>query len=756
MPKGMKNMRTLLLMIFAALSLSVSAQTITLNGNVKDTTGEPIIGASIVEKGNTTNGTITDLDGNFSLKVPANATVVISYIGMKTQEIAIKGKSKIDVTLSDDAKALDEVVVIGYGTAKRKDITGSVATVNAEALTVVPVASATEALTGKMAGVQITTTEGSPDAEMKIRVRGGGSITGDNTPLFIVDGFPVESISDIPASDIEDMTVLKDASSTAIYGSRGANGVILVTTKSGKEGKISVNYNAYYSWKKMAKQLNTLSSGDYAKWQYELAMLNSGKHDTINPDDYTKVFGNYQDIDLYENIEGNNWQDQVFGRTGHTFNHNLSINGGSDKTKFAFSYAHMDDKAIMQDSDFKRDNLSLKVNHKPNKRVALDFSVRYSNTTINGAGANESKSEVSSADSRMKDVMIYTPFNFKDLSDGYDPDLQLTNPLVSVADNARQQSRQTFNYNGSFTWEFIDNLKFKTEFGLDHYYNKDKRFYGVTTYNSRINGNNQPIAVFTSKERKTFRNTNTLNYDFKKILKNKDHSLSLLVGQELIKVKSNTDTDEVRFYPKLFTADQAFNLSSQGTAFSTDKFYNADDILLSYFARANYDFQGKYLASATFRADGSSKFSKDNRWGFFPSAALAWRMSSENFMESTKSWLDDLKLRISYGTAGNNNIPSDQTSTIWSAGSGASIGWMNNMSSYWTTGAQMANPDLKWETTHTRNAGLDFTLLNGKLSGTVEYYWNTTKDLLINFPVSGVGYSFQYRNLGETETKVGK
>ena len=743
MPKGMKNMRTLLLMIFAALSLSVSAQTITLNGNVKDTTGEPIIGASIVEKGNTTNGTITDLDGNFSLKVPANATVVISYIGMKTQEIAIKGKSKIDVALSDDAKALDEVVVIGYGTAKRKDITGSVATVNAEALTVVPVASATEALTGKMAGVQITTTEGSPDAEMKIRVRGGGSITGDNTPLFIVDGFPVESISDIPASDIEDMTVLKDASSTAIYGSRGANGVILVTTKSGKEGKISVNYNAYYSWKKMAKQLNTLSSGDYAKWQYELAMLNSGKHDTINPDDYTKVFGNYQDIDLYENIEGNNWQDQVFGRTGHTFNHNLSINGGSDKTKFAFSYAHMDDKAIMQDSDFKRDNLSLKVNHKPNKRVALDFSVRYSNTTINGAGANESKSEVSSADSRMKDVMIYTPFNFKDLSDGYDPDLQLTNPLVSVADNARQQSRQTF----------IDNLKFKTEFGLDHYYNKDKRFYGVTTYNSRINGNNQPIAVFTSKERKTFRNTNTLNYDFKKILKNKDHSLSLLVGQELIKVKSNTDTDEVRFYPKLFTADQAFNLSSQGTAFSTDKFYNADDILLSYFARANYDFQGKYLASATFRADGSSKFSKDNRWGFFPSAALAWRMSSENFMESTKSWLDDLKLRISYGTAGNNNIPSDQTSTIWSAGSGASIGWMNNMSSYWTTGAQMANPDLKWETTHTRNAGLDFTLLNGKLSGTVEYYWNTTKDLLINFPVSGVGYSFQYRNLGETENK---
>ena len=222
---------------------------------MKDATGDPIIGASIVEKGNTSNGTITNLDGDFSLKVPANATLIVSYIGMKTQEIAIKGKNKIDVTLSDDTKALDEVVVIGYGTAKRKDITGSVATVSSEVLSAVPVASATEALQGKMAGVQITTTEGSPDAEMKIRVRGGGSITGDNTPLFIVDGFPVESISDIPASDIEDMTVLKDASSTAIYGSRGANGVILVTTKSGKEGKLSVSYNTYYSWKKMAKTL---------------------------------------------------------------------------------------------------------------------------------------------------------------------------------------------------------------------------------------------------------------------------------------------------------------------------------------------------------------------------------------------------------------------------------------------------------------------------------------------------------------------
>lgn len=754
MSNKMKNMRLALLsFLVAAISLSVSAQNVTVKGTVTDKTGETVIGASVVEKGNPGNGTITNIDGNFSLSVPSNATLVFSYVGMTTQEVAVKGQKTINVVMADDAQALEEVVVIGYGTAKKKDLTGSVATVNSEALTVVPVASATEALTGKMAGVQITTTEGSPDAEMKIRVRGGGSITGDNTPLFIVDGFPVESISDIPASDIEDMTVLKDASSTAIYGSRGANGVIIVTTKSGKEGKISVNYNAYYSWKKMAKQLNTLSSGDYAKWQYELAALNSGNFDEINPEAYTKIFGNYQDIDLYENVPANNWQDQVFGRTGHTFNHNLSINGGSDKTKFSFSYAHMDDKAIMLGSDFKRDNLSLKINHKPNKRVSLDFSARYSNTKINGAGANESKNEVSSADSRMKNVMIYTPFNFKDLSDGYDEELQLTNPVISVSDNDRKQSRQTFNYNGSFTWEVIDNLKLKTEFGVDHYYNKDKRFYGITTYKSREYGSEQPIVVFGAKERKSFRNTNTVNYDFKKLIKSNKHHLNVLAGQELIKVKSSVDTDEVRFYPKAFTSSQAFNLSSQGTAFSTDKYTNADDVLLSYFARANYDFEGKYLVNVTFRADGSSKFSEGNRWGYFPSVAAAWRISSEKFMEGTKNWLDDLKLRASYGTAGNNNIPSDQTRTIWSAGSSPAIGWINNVTSFWTTGSQMTNPDLKWETTYTRNFGLDFTLWNSKLSGTVEYYWNTTEDLLINFPVSGVGYTTQYRNLGETENK---
>ena len=558
MPKGMKNMRTLLLMIFAALSLSVSAQTITLNGNVKDTTGEPIIGASIVEKGNTTNGTITDLDGNFSLKVPANATVVISYIGMKTQEIAIKGKSKIDVTLSDDAKALDEVVVIGYGTAKRKDITGSVASVNSETLAAIPVASATEALQGKMAGVQITTTEGSPDAQMSIRVRGGGSITQSNEPLFIVDGFPVESISDIPPTDIESIDVLKDASSTAIYGARGANGVIIVTTKSGKEGKVSVSYNAYYAWKKVAKTLDVLSASDYTKWQYELAQL------TNKNDDYIKYFGNYQDLDMYDNVATNDWQDLTFGRTGHSFNHNLSINGGSDKFKYSFSYSHIDDKAIMQMSDYARDNLNLKLNHKPLKNVSLDFSARFSKTKINGGGSNDANSSLNT-DKRLKYSLLYTPYPVPGISDALNADEEdanslLINPLISLRDNDTRKERINYNLAGSITWEIIKDLKLKAEVGYDDYRNNADRYYGVTTYYVRNNVDDEdkskPAISFTRGTRTAFRSTNTLSYDFKKFFKNNKNHLNLLAGQEYIVTRERELRNVVHGFPTASTIPQ--------------------------------------------------------------------------------------------------------------------------------------------------------------------------------------------------------
>lgn len=754
MSGNLKYIRIVLTLALFFVIGSVQAQTI--NGNVKDETGESVIGATVKEQG-TSNGTVTDIDGNFTLKLSGKSTsLVVSYVGMQTQTVNTAGKSKVNIVLKDASTSLNDVVVIGYGTMRKKDLTGSVATVNNKALEAVPVTSATEALQGKMAGVQITASEGSPDAEMKIRVRGGGSITGDNSPLYIVDGFPVESISDIPASDIEDITVLKDASSTAIYGSRGSNGVILVTTKSGKEGKVSVSYNAYYSWKKMAKKLDTLSGTDYVKWQREYALLRG------NESKYTDLFGNWSDNDLYNTAETVDWQDQVFGRTGQTFNHNLTISGGSDKTKFNFGYAHINDKAIMLGSGFRRDNLSLKLNHKVNKKVSLDFSVRYANVTVNGAGAQESKDEVSSADSRLKNVMIYPMYNFADLSEGYDPDFQLTNPVTSVYDTDKKQNRQTFNMNGSFTWEIFKNFKFKSEFGLDWYYNTTKRYYGNSTYNARTNstsdGVTHPMAYFIDSQRKTFRNTNTISYDFKNVIKNKDHSLNLLLGEETINKKSYDNEDRLNLFPKDFTASQTWTMSSQGSPYYSNKFVNADDNLLSFFGRANYNYQDKYLVSATLRADGSSKFSAGNRWGLFPSAAVAWRISSEKFMEKTTSWLDDLKLRLSYGTAGNNNIPAGQTSSLFASGS---YPWnIAGFSNYLYPGyaqnksqTYAANPDLTWETTITRNVGLDFTLFHSKLTGSIEAYWNSTKDLLIEFPASGTGYNYQYRNMGETENK---
>ena len=748
MSKKMKNMRhALLFLLVTLISLSVSAQTQTVKGTVTDKTGETVIGASVVEKGNPSNGTITDIDGNYTLTVPAKATIVFSYVGYTTQEAAVKGQSVINIVMSEDAQALEEVVVIGYGSVKKKDLTGSVATVNSETLAAVPVANATEALQGKLAGVQITTTEGSPDAEMKIRVRGGGSITQSNDPLFIVDGFPVESISDIPASDIEDMTVLKDASSTAIYGSRGANGVILVTTKSGKEGKVNVSYNAYYSWKKIAKTLDVLNARDYTELQYELANM------TNKMENYEKFFGSYSDIDLYDNVATNDWQDLTFGRVGHSFNQSLNINGGSDKMKYAFSYARMDDKAIMQKSDFVRDNFSLKLNSKINKKITLDMQARWSKTKVNGAGANEG-SGVYNTDRRLRYAVQYAPYPIYEVTDDEndDPSSSFVDPLTSLRDNDQRKTRTQFNMAGALTWEIIDNLKFKTEFGYDTYKQDVNKYMGKSTYyvdNVPASDNQgKPAITLTKQYRTKYRNTNTLNYDFKKLIgKDSPHHLSALIGQEYIIEKNELLTNTVHGFPESFTAQDCWNLTTQGTPFEITDYFDPDNILLSYFARINYDFDSKYILSGTFRADGSSKFSKDNRWGFFPSAAFTWRVSSEPFMEGSKEWLDDLKLRLSYGTAGNNNIPSGLLSKEYQAYSSS---WINGYTSYWAPSKTMTNPDLKWETTITRNVGIDYTILGGKINGSIEGYWNTTKDLLIQFPVQGTGYDYQYRNMGET------
>jgi TonB-linked SusC/RagA family outer membrane protein len=729
------------------------SQSITVRGTVTEGSSDQTLpGVSVFVKG-TTQGTSTDVDGKYELQgVGSDAVLVFSSVGYIQEEIEVNGQTTINMVLSQSISELDEFVVIGYGEVRKRDITGSVVSVDGEDLRVAPVASVAEAITGRLAGVQITATEGSPDAEIKIRVRGGGSITQDNSPLYIVDGFPVSSINDISPSDIETIDVLKDASSTAIYGSRGANGVIIITTKEAQKGKVSVSYNSFYSMKRIANTLDVLDPQDYVSWQYEYAVLRRGMDDLRS---YTQFFGAYQDLDLFANQPMNNWQEQVYGRMGSMFNHDLSIRGGSENTSFAFNYAHVNDQAIMIGSDFRRDNLSFKMNRTIGDKIELDFNLRYASTGINGGGANE-QNEVSSADSRLKHSVTFAPMPLEGITtDDTNEDIAnyMINPITATYDNDREQKRRNYNLGASASWKPFGFLNLRSEVGLDNYNYNDSRFYGLTTYYVKntpsAENQNKPAVILRDRTDDRLRNTNTANIDFESLMPD-DHNLRLLLGQEFLTTQQQELTSVVHGFPTLFMSDEAFKLTNQGIAHSTENFFSPDDNLLSFFTRANYDYQGKYILAATFRADGSSKFSEQNRWGYFPSAALAWRISAEDFMQATSNWLEDLKLRLSYGSAGNNRIPSGQLAQTFVSNSTA---WMNGFESFWSPSKTMANPDLRWETTYTRNVGIDYSLFRGRVSGSIEAYLNNTDDLLIQFPVSGTGYDYQYRNMGETQNR---
>ena len=754
----MKNLTYKISLLILGLFAAVAVNAQEIRGVVSDVNGEPLIGVSVFVDG-TTTGTATGVDGDYVINIPSakGKTLVFSMIGLSEKRVVIGTSTTINVTLEEDSNFLDETVVIGYASVKRRDLMGSVTSVGNEALTQVPVASVGEALAGKMAGVQVTTTEGDPDAEIKIRVRGGGSITQDASPLYIVDGFPVASISDIPASDIQSIDVLKDAFSTAIYGSRGANGVVLVTTKSGASGKISVSYNAYWGQKKMANAdaIQTGSPYDFVRNQYELSVL----RDELE-DNYIPTFGVFEDMDLYKNVEKNDWVQKVFGNVGTTFSHNLSVSGGSDKVKWTASYAHVGDDAIMLGSDFKRDNLTFKTQYKPIKQITVDINARYSRTEVMGAGANSmNDSGSTSSNGRLKHSVQYTPFPItgvatdSDLAEDYGDNAP---PLKSVADNDNKRIRKNWTLNGAVTWHIIDNLNFKVEGGMDDYSQEDNRYYGLTTYyvgnSATIKG--QPAMMYSNSFRTKYRNTNTLNYNFKDVFEGDKHKLDVLLGQEYIITKSNRLSSTIEGFPVFFDAQMAWNFMASGTPVASNNFYNPNEKLLSFFGRANYEYDGRYAVSATVRADGSSKFIKGNQWGIFPSAAASWTISNEGFLEDA-AWLENLKLRYSYGTAGNNNIPSNVASLLFQANQ---TQWISMGNTWWgptTVGGKsiMPNPDLTWETTVSHNIGLDYAFFKSRINGAFEVYHNTTNDLLIQFPVAGSGYDYQYRNLGSVQNR---
>ena len=751
MKNPVKKLALALLGLVSAWTLS--AQT-TITGVVTDESGEPLIGAGVVVEG-TTVGTITGIDGDYSLTVPADAVnLVFSFIGLSDQTVPIAGQTVINVTLKEDSNFLDEVVVVGYQTVKRRDLLGAVASVGSDKLTEQPVTSVSQALSGKMAGVSVVTTEGDPDADVKIRVRGGSSITQDNSPLYIVDGFPVESINDIPSSEIQTIDVLKDAFSTAIYGSRGANGVVIVTTKSAEKGqKVSVKFNAYYGLKKMANAgaVVAMDPENFVKFQYELASI----RDNID-NNYHPYFGPFVDMDLYKGLQGNNWVDAVFGKIGSSMSADFSISGSGENYNWNLGYAHTGDDAIMVGSTYTRDNLNFKGNFKTSDKTSIDANIRYSRVNTRGSGANGINDRATtSGNGRLKHAVAYAPIPVaatstdSDLEQDYGDNAP---PLQSVWDNDSKRIRTTWNANAAFNWTIVDNLRLKIEGGLEDYRQGDDRFYGLTTYYvaNQSTVKNTPSTEHKEAFRTRYRNTNTLNYDFADVLNNSDHQLTALLGEEMTITKSNTITDLVDGFPTFYDAEMAWHFMSSGVPASSNNYYSPDDKLLSFFGRVNYDYKHRYSIGATLRADGSSKFARGHRWGYFPSAAASWTISNEPWMDNAHSWLDQLKLRYSFGTAGNNNIPSGQLMKQYAASTTA---WLSMTNNIFTAGKILNNPDLTWETTYTHNIGLDFSLFQSRLSGSIEAYQNDTKDLLINFPIPGSGYDSQYQNVGSTRNR---
>ena len=729
------------------------AQT-TVKGVVTDPDGEPLMGAGVFVEG-TTVGVVTGVDGDYTITVPSgSAKLVFSFIGFADQVVPVDGRTRIDVQMQEDSNFLDEVVVVGYATVKRRDLLGSVSSVGSDKLVEQPVTTVSQALSGKMAGVSVVTTEGDPDADIKIRVRGGGSITQDSSPLYIVDGFPVESINDIPSSEIASIDVLKDAFSTAIYGSRGANGVVIVTTKSAEKGqKISVKFNSYYGLKRMANAdaIVAMDPDNFVKFQYELGVIRDNLSSYYYP-----YFGNFADIDLYRGLEGNNWINAVFGNTGHTFSTDFSVSGTGDNVNWTLGYAHLGDQAIMSGSNYTRDNLNFKANFKTSATTSIDANVRYSRVNVRGGGANGiNDTGTTSGNGRLKHSVSYTPIPLQSAIQGVDEEQDYGDnapPLLSVADNDSRRIRTTWNANAAFNWQIKENLTLKIEGGLEKFTQTDDRFYGMTTYYVANNSTDKTGVSNQHKEafRTKYRNTNTLNYNLSEFLKDDESSLTLLLGEEMTITKSNVLTMMVDGLNASYDAQMAWNFMSSGTPASTNNYFNPDDKMLSFFGRVNYDYQHRFSLGATLRADGSSKFSRGNRWGFFPSAAASWTISNEEFMAGAKNWLDQLKLRYSFGTAGNNNIPSGQIVKQY----GATVtAWLSPSTNYWMAGKIMNNPDLTWETTYTHNVGLDFSLLKGKLNGSLEVYQNDIKDLLINFPITGSGYDSQYRNIGSTRNR---
>lgn len=751
------------LLFFCVLAMGINlakAQTRQVTGTVTEkANGELLPGVAVMIKG-TKIAVSTNDKGAYTIAVPTtgNQTLVFKFIGFNDKEVEVGDKKQINVSLDESSTALNEVVVnIGYGTVRKEALTGSVSSIGAKDLADFPVGTAAEALAGKLAGVTATTTEGSPGAEIQIRVRGGSSLTGDNSPLYIVDGIQVENaLSILSPNEIQSIDVLKDVASTAIYGSRGANGVVIITTKSGKDGKTIVSFDTYAGIRQIVNELPVMNPYEYVMYQYELYNNNTSEEVKST---FAKRYGTWEDLDIYKNVPNIDWQDRVFGRQAFSNTQVLSLSGGTKTTTFNFTLNNTNEDGIMLESGFRRTFASFRFDHRISDKIRAGVNVRYSRQRVEGVGTTSTGSQ---GTNRLRNSVRYQPYSGGgDSGDLFDADYlttQLSNPISLAQQELKYDYRNDLISSGYVSYQILKNLSLRSTLGLNFNDRKTNGFNGPLSGLARNNAGLPAITLDNSNATNLI-NTNTLNY--KPNLGTK-HNLDLLVGQELNKfdIKSNGST--IKWFPMNITADEAFASIQKaeppvGSIQDKPTSVVGGSRQLSFFARASYSFQGKYLATLNFRRDGSSFFAKGQRWGNFPSAQLAWRASEEDFMKNLNwNWLNNFKVRASYGIAGNNRIGQDLYRTLFSANSTAG-GYAASDGSVTTgliAGNVLANPNITWEKNISGNLGFDIDLFKSRVSIALDLYDNRTKDLLLNANIPPInGYNTQQQNVGKTQNK---
>lgn len=734
------------------LSDAIIAQ-VTITGKVTDENGEPLPGATVLEKG-TNNGTITDVQGGFSLDVSGEATLLISFVGYVTQEIAMGGRTSITVSMDPDFESLEEVVVVGYGTVRKSDLTGAVASIKMDDVDRQIKTSLDQALQGMAAGVMVSQNSSQPGGGVSIRIRGTTSLSAGNEPLYVIDGIPIQPddnssganegpsispISMINPSDIESIEILKDASATAVYGARGANGVVLITTKQGKEGRAQVTVNISSGFQKAANTLDMMNAQEYMSTS-NMALVNyyDGSDSLAMRD---PIWYTPEVMDSIGN--GTNWLDRIL-KTGQFRSFQASATGGSKTFNYYLSINRTENEGIVKNSDFKRNSFRLNVNGEVTKRLNIGSNITLSEIKSNFI-RTEGERQNAGVASVMYSALAYRPTMGVNATDedlyALDPSITgVSNPLalVDLVTNKTQRLSAIGNFFGEFN--ILESLRLKSILAFNYQGSRDD-FYAPKegTYNGLINGG---IARVGSANQKTITSTNSLSF-YKEIGKSRINTVGVF---EIIQGERYRMRNQVTGFVNDILTNK--DLSS-GSNVANPVNYSESYALVSYLIRANYSYDDKYLLTVSGRYDGSSRFGDNNKFAFFPSASLGWVLSEEAFMEEN-SFIDQLKLRFSYGVVGNQSIPLySSTSPLESS---SYILGDNKVTGF--SASRIANPDLQWEKKQQLNFGVDFGILENRISGTLEYYNSTTKDLLIpqSVPTSS-GFSTVISNIGTISNK---